>query len=565
MKIAILKPKLILKASVLLSALLLNFSTDPFGNSANAQVLLDAHSNASGGSTWYITTSQPNELILISAGGCCGVLSTAVGTVTVNGNNATYMNGAVSNGEFPAYIWAYEAPTAGTYTLVCNESGLGGPWYFNFAASVYQPSTPLHIANIIIGGDSANMGPLSVTASVTTTKSNSLIYGYIVFNDNAGSGNLTWNGGLTMLDKFFISNGVDAGHADSTMANPGTYTIQATDTGATNPWAALTLIAVEPSTTCTITTTANTNTDVTCNGANDGIAIANPTTGAPPYTYSWSPGGNTNGTASGLSAATYTVTVTDNNGCSGTASTVITEPTAVAISIATFTPVICNGGTGDATANAATGGTSPYTYSWSPNGGTGLTAFSISAGTYTITATDNNGCTGTASVNITQPSAITYTHDSVSQNGPCNGVAAVTPAGGVAPYTYLWTTGNQTTDTIKGQCAGTYCCIITDNNGCSVTTCVTVILTTGINNTAGNSSIEIYPNPSSGQLFINGLENGMLVEMYDYTGRKISEQKVVDNMQLIMDITNKDNGVYLIQVLNKDGVLVGQKKVVKTN
>lgn len=76
----------------------------------------------------------------------------------------------------------------------------------------------------------------------------------------------------------------------------------------------------------------------------------------------------------------------------------------VAITIASQNNATSNGGTGSATANPASGGVSPYTYNWTPIGGTNLTASNLPAGSYTITATDNKGCTAVASVTITQPS-----------------------------------------------------------------------------------------------------------------------------------------------------------------
>jgi hypothetical protein len=141
-----------------------------------------------------------------------------------------------------------------------------------------------------------------------------------------------------------------------------------------------------------------------CNGQS-GSSTVTPGGGTSPYTYSWSPAGGSNANGTGLTAGNYTVTVTDNNGCTATASVAITQPAIVGITIASQTYPLCNGGVGSATANAATGGTSPYNYNWTPNGGTNLTA-ALSAGNYTITATDAHGCSGTASVSIIQPAAV---------------------------------------------------------------------------------------------------------------------------------------------------------------
>ncbi len=210
------------------------------------------------------------------------------------------------------------------------------------------------------------------------------------------------------------------------------------------------------------------------------------------------------------------------------------------------------------------GGATPYTYSWSNSQNTPNIG-GLSAGIYTLNVTDNNGCSGTASVNLTQPTAITATHDSIGQNGPCNGLAAVTANGGVSPYTYFWTTGGQTTDTINEQCAGTYCCIITDNNNCTYTTCVTINLTTGIGNNSESPLIDINPNPSTGKFSVTGLDKGMSVELYDYLGRKVDYKFRISNYELTINISDWADGIYLIRVLDKNGNLAAQKKVLKTN
>ncbi len=472
MKSKIIQLNFLLRSSIFTLAIL--FLT---GISVNAQVLLDAHSDAAGASTWNITTTQPNELILISAGGY-GTLSTAAGTVTVNGNNATYINEAVyTNGfSFTTSIWAYVAPTVGTYTLVCSEVGQVSPFYFNYAACVYEPAATLTLANITASTINDNAALTNISASITTTVANSYIYGYVIINDNGGTGVVSWNGGLTELDHDYISNGIDGSHAGLTEAVAAPYTINVTDPGASNPYAVITLIVVQPSATCTLTASMGTPTDDLCNGGNNGSATVTASGGVAPYTYLWSPAGGTNATGTGLTAGNYTVTVTDFQGCTGTASVTITQPTPVTISIASQTPVVCSV-LGSATANPASGGTSPYTYSWSPSGGTNLTASNLSAGTYTITATDNHGCIGSASVTITQaPSPVSVTIASQT-NVTCTslGSATANPAtGGSSPYTYSWAPSGGTNLTASNLSAGTYTITARDNNGCSGTASVTI-------------------------------------------------------------------------------------------
>ncbi|MFN7099513.1 MAG: SprB repeat-containing protein, partial [Flavobacterium sp.] len=175
-------------------------------------------------------------------------------------------------------------------------------------------------------------------------------------------------------------------------------------------------------------TATSIQTNVSCFGGSNGSAMVTPSGGVSPYTYSWSPSGGTGAIATGLSAGSYTVTITDASLCSTTRNFVITQPTALVATPASQTNVSCFGGSNGTATVAQTGGTPSYTYSWSPSGGTAATATGLSQGTYTVTVTDANACTTTQSFTITQPTAIAVTPASqtnVSCFGGANGAATI--------------------------------------------------------------------------------------------------------------------------------------------
>jgi hypothetical protein len=217
------------------------------------------------------------------------------------------------------------------------------------------------------------------------------------------------------------------------------------------------------------------------------------------------------------------------------------------------------------------GGISPYTYSWFPGGGTDRDESGLSAGYYMVTLFDSNGCAATASITLTQPAGMTITQDSVNQNGNCDGEASVMVViGGAAPYTYSWS-GGQQTNIITGQCAGDFCCTITDNNGCSQTTCVSILNATGMDElTRDNGQITIYPNPNTGEFtimfshseFISSTgTDQIIIEIFNTLGQKVynsTVNQVQDGYEI--NLSSEPGGIYLYRVRANNGMLIGKGK-----
>lgn len=252
---------------------------------------------------------------------------------------------------------------------------------------------------------------------------------------------------------------------------PGTYSVSVTDgTGCTSTQT----FAITSSTGPSVTFTA---TPSLCSGGSSGTASANPTGGTPPYVFGWvTTPVQTTPTASGLAAGTYSVLVADASGCSATYTVDVTEPTALTATTSVVDATCFGSADGSATAGAS-GGTGPYTYSWSPSGQIAPTATGLLAGNYAVTATDANGCTFTATCTINQSVSLTSIAtvlNNASCMGSSDGSAISNPSGGLPPYTYAWSPSAQNTQTATGFAAGSYTVVVTDGNGCTDAQVVTI-------------------------------------------------------------------------------------------
>ncbi len=274
-----------------------------------------------------------------------------------------------------------------------------------------------------------------------------------------GSATVNVNGGTAPLNYLWVNGDVNASALNLAAGN---YSVTVTDangctaTGST----ALNDLAAPVLSPGVITGPA-------CNGAAGGSAEVLISSGNGPYTYSWSPSGGSAAQASGLTAGTYTVTVTDINGCTTDLSLVVNEPTALVVNNLT-TPVYCFGGADGTATIDAQGGTSPYTFDWNPGGIQSAARINLSAGTYTVTVTDANGCTAVTQAVVTEPTDLSTVMSSTaaSCNGGNDGQASALAAGGTGPYTYLWSSGGVNAAE-NALLAGTYTITITDNNGCT--------------------------------------------------------------------------------------------------
>lgn len=280
--------------------------------------------------------------------------------------------------------------------------------------------------------------------------------------------------------------------------------------------------------------------DASC-GPNNGVATVIASDGTAPYTFSWSTGASSQGssnTLSNMSPGSYTVTVIDASGCSKSAVAVISSIPGPQPVITVNKNLLCFGESNGVAVVTNSGGTAPMTYSWSTTA-TGATADKLSAGTYSVTATDANACMGITSVVFSQSSQIKLTTTSASPSCAfSNGSAVVFSTGGTPSYTYSWSTGS-TTNTISNLAAGVYSVTVTDNNSCFSTTSIVL-------QTANSPSVTTSATPAT-----CGIANGAITSTV--TGGTSPYTYSWSNGNTTATITDLQAGTYTLTVTGAQG------------
>lgn len=217
------------------------------------------------------------------------------------------------------------------------------------------------------------------------------------------------------------------------------------------------------------------NTPSSCTGSDGSTTIAG-SGGAGSYTYSIDNGANfqASGTFSGLSPGTYTIQIKDVNGCIGSVNITISNNAAFDLVLGTISDVSCNAANDGSAVTSVTGGSSPITYTLNagaPLSNGNFTA--LAAGSYTVVATDNNGCTDTETFTINEPTAVigNFVTSSSASCSAANGQFEVSGSGGTGSLSYSMDNGanTQATGVFQNVSGGSYTVLITDANGCSTT------------------------------------------------------------------------------------------------
>lgn len=425
-------------SSNLCSGLYTVIVTDSLGCSSGISVPV---SNPTGPTSLAISSTNIN---------CNGVCSGAVTAVTPSGGTAPY-----------TYLWI--------------SSGLTTPTLNSLCADVYYIQV-------------TDANGCSIVDSVTITEPAPIIPNQAITPPTCGASDgsisSTPTGGIGPYTYLWSPGG----EITSSITNQagGLYTVQITDNAGCISSTVISLNSINGPTLVMSFTNVNCNGAVPC----DGTASVNATGGVSPYTYAWNDSGNqVTPTAGNLCAGNYGVVVTGSDGCISAGSVTITEPSPIGFSIANTTEPLCNGDLNGVITAIPSGGTLPYTYSWS-SGGTSDTLSGAGVGSYTVTLTDANGCTATQSVTLTEPSALTIsnTFTNPSCNTISDGTINITVSGGTLPYAFNWNSGMAATEDLSGLLSGTYSVTVTDTNGCAISDTITLTPIVTVTAQAGNDT-----------------------------------------------------------------------------
>lgn len=365
----------------------------------------------------------------------------------------------------------------GENTGAVNSAVNGGsqPYTYNWnngasSSNINNLSAQTYTLNVIDAKGCIQTNNIAVNQPLAPLSASSIITDVDCYGSNSGAVNLTVVGGTTPYNYQWSNSGT----VILTQTTPlitglikDTYHVSITDAnGCQLPHSS---VVNQPLAPIAIAATID---DVNCYGMSDGAVDIAVTGGTLPYSYSWSNGATTEDIAS-IIADNYVVTITDGNLCTHSQTYIVPQPSQALVATLEPVKVKCHGGLDGEISSTVTGGTLPYSYSWS-NGSTLSNLIGIPAGIYNLTVTDGKGCTsftGTIVEEPTQALVVNTTIGDVQCHGANDGTIEITITGGVAPYSYNW--GNQNeillnnfSELISNLNVGEYFIRVKDRNGC---------------------------------------------------------------------------------------------------
>ncbi|MBC7885313.1 MAG: gliding motility-associated C-terminal domain-containing protein [Saprospiraceae bacterium] len=470
----------------------------------------------------------------------CGVKGTI--TLTVTGGTSPFN-----------YVWT---PNLGN---IPNPTNLDAGQYSVTVTDANQCSASA--SNITIGN---NQTELLVTSSATNVKCKGDSSGSILLSINGGCppSSITWSGGLL--------------GANPQNVKAGTYTVTVTDTSVPVQTKTLSVTVTEPATSVDISVT---NITGTTGGNNNGSITLTITGGTPNYKAVWSggtsPDGNTSGilTVNNLAPGTYSVTVTDANGCSSVrGGIIITDPpaddVAPVIGTATITSsfngfgVACNGDATGSIKVTLSAGTYPVTATLKRGtqtlqsivvNGPDIVFNNLVAGSYTVDVTNTKGSASSTALVITQPSKLSASAPKINctdKNNATGSIEILLNNTGNSPYTFNWFGLNATDNLVEDLAEDVYNVTVTDANGCEIKISNIEVRECSISGACYVATIIISPNGDNlNDIFVINCvqDNPSDLSVFDRWGRVVYSQSNYDNTWQGIDNSGNElkEGAYL--------------------
>ena len=393
--------------------------------------------------------------------------------------------------------------------------------------------------------DAGNTSQCSFDITVTSDLAvNAVVTDLTCFGNNSGAIDASVSGGTSPYSYDWNSGSYTT--EDLTGIPAGNYNLTVTDANGCTATTSETVS--EPS---EINISVDTEINPTGCGMTDGSIGVTVSGGTPSYSYDWNSGAYTTEDLSGVGAGAYILIVTDGNGCTGTANASLSDPGAPVVVIDSTFDATCFGSADGAIYITALGGTTPYSYDWNSGAFSIEDITGLSAGNYSLTLTDDGGCTASINHTINEPAALDVT---VSQNG----AELTANATGVS---YQWINcatmspiAGETNAVFTATNNGDYAVIITDGSCSDTSICYTV---GGIGFEEIDKTINIYPNPSDGliNVEIEGFNQSTFIQVYDLGGKIVYQENTeMFNQVITLDLSFLEKGTYILTENSNDKI-----------
>ena len=491
-----------------------------------------AAANASGliAGAYLVTVTDAN--------GCTMTSSTTVTQPTILNLNMS-STGTLCNGS---------ADGTASVNVSGGTAGYSYSWFPGNATSAN--ATALSVGNYTVTITDANS--CTATNSISVTQPVAIVLNTsttpALCGANNGTASVNTNGGVTPFTYSWSPSGGNGSAASNLSA--GGYTVIVTDA---NGCTSSTTAAVSNSGGPTVN--ANVTSTVSCYGGANGSATVNVSSGNGPYMYQWLPSGGSSSTASNLVAGNYSINVTDANGCITNVAVSITQPLALSAN-ATSTNASCFGSADGSASVITSGGIAPFTYSWAPGGSNSSTPSGLTAGNYSVTVSDANGCNATSQTIINAPAAINLSLSPTPATcfGSSTGSIQSTVSGGASGFTYSWSPSGGNNPNPGGLPAGNYTVVVTDMNGCTSSNSAIIIEPQAMQLQTSTTASNCGASNGSASVIVSGGNSPYSYSWSPVTGAGQTLQNIsAGNYSVVVSDNNNCTSTTSVIVLNIGG------------